>query len=111
MKKEDFYNLHADICKTLSNTRRQAIIDNIRKSEMTVNSLAKKIGIPQANLSQHLAILRVKGVVRAKREGNNTYYSITNPKIIKAYDLISEILKETIQSRNKTVTDVFKYKK
>lgn len=110
MKKEKFYNLHADICKTISNPRRQAIIDNIRKKEMTVNSIAKKTGISQANLSQHLAILRAKGVVSARREGNNTYYSITNPKIIEAYDLISEVLKETIQSRNKTVTDVLDIK-
>lgn len=111
MKKEDFYNLHADICKTISNPRRQAIIDTIRKSEMTVSTLVKKTGISQANLSQHLAILRVKGVVKARREGNNIYYSIVNPKIIEAYDLISEVLRESIQSRNKTVTDVFKYKK
>ena len=111
MKKEDFYNLHADICKTISNPRRQAIIDTIRKSEMTVGTLVKKTGISQANLSQHLAILRVKGVVKARREGNNIYYSITNPKIIEAYDLISEVLRESIQSRNKTVTDVLKYKK
>ena len=111
MKKEDFYNLHTDICKTISNPRRQAIIDTIRKSELTVNALMKKTGIPQANLSQHLAILRVKGVVKARREGNNIYYSITNPKIIEAYDLISEVLRESIQSRNKTVTNVFKYKK
>ena len=110
MKKEDFYNLHADICKTISNPRRQAIIDTIRKSEMTVSTLVKKTGISQANLSQHLAILRVKGVVKARREGNNIYYSITNPKIIEAYDLISEVLRESIQSRNKTVTDVFKHK-
>jgi DNA-binding transcriptional ArsR family regulator len=111
MEKEDFYNLHADICKTISNPRRQAIIDTIRKSEMTVSTLVKKTGISQANLSQHLAILRVKGVVKTRREGNNIYYSITNPKVIEAYDLISEVLRESIQSRSKTITDVFKYKK
>ena len=108
MKKENFYNLHADICKTISNPRRQAIIDTIRKSEMTVSELVKKTGISQANLSQHLAILRTKGVVRARRKGNNIYYSIANPKIIEAYDLISEVLRDAISSRNKTVSDAFK---
>ncbi len=109
MEKEDFYNLHADICKTISNPRRQAIIDTIRRDEMTVNALVKKTGISQANLSQHLAILRAKGVVRTRREGNNIFYSIANPKIIEAYDLISEVLRESIQSKNKTVTDAFNY--
>jgi ArsR family transcriptional regulator len=111
MQKENFYNLHADICKTISNPRRQAIIDTIRKSEMTVSTLVKKTGISQANLSQHLAILRSKGVVRTRREGNNIYYSIANPKIIEAYDLISEVLKESTSSRNKTVTDAFNHKR
>lgn len=109
MQKENFYNLHADICKTISNPRRQAIIDTIRKSEMTVSKLIKKTGISQANLSQHLAILRAKGVVRTRREGNNIYYSIANLKIIKAYDLISEVLRESISFRNKTVTDAFNH--
>jgi ArsR family transcriptional regulator len=111
MQKENFYNLHADICKTISNPRRQAIIDTIRKSEMTVSTLVKKTGISQANLSQHLAILRSKGVVRTRREGNNIYYSIANLKIIEAYDLISEVLKESTSSRNKTVTDAFNHKR
>lgn len=111
MQKENFYNLHADICKTISNPRRQAIIDTVRKSEMTVSTLVKKTGISQANLSQHLAILRSKGVVRTRREGNNIYYSIANPKIIEAYDLISEVLKESTSSRNKTVTDAFNHKR
>ncbi|MDP3012157.1 MAG: metalloregulator ArsR/SmtB family transcription factor [Candidatus Hydromicrobium sp.] len=109
MQKENFYNLHADICKTISNPRRQAIIDTIRKSEMTVSKLIKKTGISQANLSQHLTILRAKGVVRTRREGNNIYYSIANLKIIKAYDLISEVLRESISFRNKTVTDAFNH--
>src|SRR4030042_5528505 len=108
MKKKNFYNLHADICKTISNPRRQAIIDTIRKSEMTVSELVKKTGISQANLSQHLAILRTKGVVHARREGNNIYYSIANLKIIEAYDLISEVLRDATSSRNKTVTEAFK---
>jgi DNA-binding transcriptional ArsR family regulator len=108
MRKENFYNLHADICKTIFNPRRQAIIDTIRRDEMTVSELIKKTEISQANLSQHLAILRAKGVVRTRREGNNIYYSIANLKIIEAYDLISEVLRESISSRNKTVADAFK---
>jgi len=64
-----------------------------------------RTGISQANLSQHLAILRSKGVVSTRREGNNIYYSISNPKIIKAYDLISEVLQEMLLSKQKTVSD------
>jgi ArsR family transcriptional regulator len=101
MKNEKFYDLHADLCKAISNPRRQAIIDTIRDDELTVNEMVKITGIAQANLSQHLTILRAKGVVHTRREGNKVFYSLSNSKIIKAYDLISEVLRETIVSQNK----------
>ncbi len=105
MKKESFYNLHAEMCKTISNPRRQAILDTIRSGEMTVSELIGKTGISQANLSQHLAILRSKGVVKTRRDGNNIYYSLSNIKIIKAYDLISEVLEDSTTSREKTIKE------
>ena len=105
MKKESFYNLHAEMSKTLSNPRRQAILDTIRSDEMTVSELIKNTGISQANLSQHLAILRSKGVVNTRRDGNNIYYSLSNIKIIKAYDLISEVLEDSTSSREKAIRE------
>jgi ArsR family transcriptional regulator len=105
LKKEGFYNLHAEMCKTISNPRRQAILDTIRGSEMTVTELVEKTGVSQANLSQHLAILRSKGVVKTRREGNNIYYSISNIKIIQAYDLISEVLEDSTTSRGKAIKE------
>jgi DNA-binding transcriptional ArsR family regulator len=105
MIKNNFYNLHADICKTISNPNRQAILDMMRSGEITVTELVNKTGISQANLSQHLAILRSKGVVNTRRDGNNIYYSISNLKIIQAYDLISEVLHESFQSKHDTVAE------
>jgi ArsR family transcriptional regulator, virulence genes transcriptional regulator len=105
MIKNNFYNLHADICKTISNPNRQAILDMMRSGEITVTELVNKTGISQANLSQHLAILRSKGVVNTRRDGNNIYYSISNMKIIQAYDLISEVLQESFQSKHDTVVE------
>lgn len=105
MKKENFYNLHAEMCKTIANPRRQAILDTIRNGEMTVSELIEKTGIRQANLSQHLAILRSKGVVSTRRDGNNVHYSLSNLKIIEAYDLISEVLEDSATSRDKTIRE------
>jgi ArsR family transcriptional regulator len=105
LKKEGFYNLHAEMCKTISNPRRQAILDTIRGGELTVSELIERTGISQANLSQHLAILRSKGVVKTRRDGNNIYYSISNIKIIEAYDLISEVLEDSTTSREKAIKE------
>jgi ArsR family transcriptional regulator len=105
MTKSNFYNLHAEICKTISNPNRQAILDNLRDGEMSVTELVNRTGISQANLSQHLSILRSKGVVNTRRDGNNIYYSISNAKIIQAYDLLTEVLQDSYKVKQKAVRD------
>ena len=110
MKNMDFYALHSDVCKTLANPKRQMILDQLREREMTVNELVELTGITQANLSQHLAILRAKGIVATRRQGINVFYSIADPKIIKAFDLISEVLEESIQSQNQAISSAISKK-
>ncbi len=103
MHDEAFYCLHSDICKTLANAKRQMILGALRDDELTVSDIQRQTGIPQATLSQHLALLRTHGVVRARRDGSHMYYSITNPKIIQAFDLITEVMQETLGEQKDTV--------
>ncbi len=105
MKKKDFYLLHSDVCKTLANPKRQEILDSLRENELTVNEIVKRTGISQANLSQHLSIMRTKGIVKTRRDGLNVYYSLSNPKILQAFDLISQLINESLASQTKTVKD------
>jgi DNA-binding transcriptional ArsR family regulator len=111
MKKKDFYLLHSEVCKTLANPKRQEILDNLRQKDMTVNKLVEKTGISQANLSQHLALMRSKGILSTRREGNNVYYSLSNAKIIKAFDLISEVLRDSLRTQSQTVKSAIDRKK
>jgi DNA-binding transcriptional ArsR family regulator len=99
----DFYCLHSDLCKTLANEKRQRILDALRDGELSVSEIQSRTDIPQATLSQHLAILRTKGVVIARREGSHIHYSIANPKIIQAFDLISEVMAEQLDVRKDAV--------
>jgi len=110
MEKKKFYLLHSEICKTLANPKRQEIMDNLRDKEMTVNELVEKTGITQANLSQHLAILRSKGILLTRRDGIHVYYKLSNPKIMQAFDLISEILKDSSDSQAKTINAAIHHK-
>ena len=110
MEKKDFYRMHAEFCKTISNPKRQEILDALRIKEMTVNELIDITGISQSNLSQHLSLLRSKGIVRALRNGTSISYSIVNKKIIKAYDLVSEVLLESLASQNRTVNEALNKK-
>lgn len=100
-----FYCLHSELCKTLANPKRQEILDILRGGERTVNDLVSQTGIPQANLSQHLAILRTKGVLSSRRQGANVYYEIANIKIIQAFDLIAEVMQEQQEKTDKAIDE------
>ncbi|MEW5828259.1 MAG: metalloregulator ArsR/SmtB family transcription factor [Chloroflexota bacterium] len=98
MTEQQLFELHANICQTLANPKRLEIITHLRDSEKTVSELTEAMQISQANLSQHLALMRQKGIVTARREGLNIYYRMSNPKIIKACDLMREVLLENLES-------------
>ncbi|MGB9408035.1 MAG: metalloregulator ArsR/SmtB family transcription factor, partial [Terracidiphilus sp.] len=85
---------------TLFNPKRLKILNALREGEMPVSRILAKMGrIGKANLSQHLAVMRQKGVVAARREGNLIYYRISSPKIIQAYDLMREVLFEQLEGK------------
>jgi DNA-binding transcriptional ArsR family regulator len=98
----DFFCLHSELCKTLANDKRQMILAALRDEELSVSQLAERTGIAQANLSQHLATMRAHDVVRARRDGRSVYYSIANAKLIQAFDLITEVMQESIDRRSHT---------
>jgi ArsR family transcriptional regulator, virulence genes transcriptional regulator len=87
----------AQICKALSDPKRIMIIHALRGGERTVSDLAGELGLAQANLSQHLALLRDRGLVVAQRRGNNVYYSLTSPRIVEACDLVRQVLVEQLE--------------
>jgi ArsR family transcriptional regulator len=98
---ENIFELHADVCKVFSNGKRLEILNTLRDKEMTASELIEKIRLSKANLSQHMSILKLKGVVVSRREGLNIFYRISNPKIIQACDLMREVLLEQLQEKGK----------
>ena len=88
------YELHADMCKVLAHAKRIELIYLLQEKEMHVDELAAEMGVSKANVSQHLAKLREKGVVCRRKEGLKAYYQICNPKLIKACELMKEIMLE-----------------
>ncbi len=95
------FEMHAEICMTLGSATRIEILNALRDEEKTVTEIVKKLGIRQANVSQHLAILRQRRVVTTKKKGTNIYYRVANPKIIQALDLMSQVLIEQLKESEK----------
>ena len=89
---EELYEKHAEICKTLSNPKRLEIINLLRVRERNVNELVKLAKISQSNISQHLTILRQNNLVLTKRKGKQIYYKLAYPEMIKACDIMKNIL-------------------
>ena len=95
----ELYKNHAEICKVFSNPTRLMILDLLRDKEMSVTELIERTKLSQANISQHLSIMKSKGIVVSNRNGKNIYYKLANQKIIKAFDLIREVLIEKLKKR------------
>jgi len=88
------YEMHADMCQALSNKYRLAIMHTLKDGEKCVSDLAAELGISVHNVSQHLRVLRERLLVRPRKEGQTVYYSVTNPKFVRACALIREALLE-----------------
>ena len=101
--KKFIFGFQADICRTLGNAKRLEIIEALSEGELNVTELAERLGIRKSNASQHLAILRSKGLIVARREGLNIYYSIENPKVITACGMMREVLLEKLEKGGKLV--------
>ena len=101
------FHLHAEICKTLASAKRLEILNILRDKEMAAGEIVKRMGIPKANVSQHLTLMRNAGILDARRDGVCMYYRSSNPKVIKACDLMREVLVE----RHTQMEQVFKKQK
>jgi len=100
---KELYEIHAEICKVFSNPTRLEILNLLRDKELSVTELIERTKLNQANISQHLSIMKSKGIVTSNRKGKNIYYKLTNPKIVKAFDIIKEVLTERLKKNGKIV--------
>ncbi len=95
--RDEFYQLHAHLCKALAHPTRLLIIDELRYGPRSVSELVERIGLRQSNLSQHLGILREQRLVVARREGQVVYYSLRDPRVTKAFDLLRQVLRSVLK--------------
>lgn len=80
----------AGIFHALAHPTRIAIVDELRDGELNAGSLASRLDVEQANLSQHLAVLRARQVVVNRRVGNQVLYSVRDPVLFRVLDLLRQ---------------------
>ena len=64
----------ASIFHALAHPTRIAIVEALRDGEISARAIQERLGVEQANLSQHLAILRSRQIVTSRKEGNQVFY-------------------------------------
>ncbi len=85
---ESLRRFKADIFQALAHPTRIAIIELLGEREVSAGDLMAKLGIEQANVSQHLTVLRAKRLVANRKEGNQVFYSVRDPIINKVLALM-----------------------
>jgi ArsR family transcriptional regulator, virulence genes transcriptional regulator len=105
---ESILKLQADICKVFANDKRLEIINLLKDKEMSNSELMQKTGLAKVNISQHMNVLKTKGVVLVRREGIQLYYRIANPKIVQACGLMREVLVEQLVEKEKMASRLVK---
>ncbi len=94
-----FFELQADICQTLANPKRLQILNLLKGGELSVRVMVGALEIAKPNLSQHLAVMRQKGILATRREGTTIYYRLATPHIVEACRVMRQVLLEALAER------------
>ena len=89
---EKLFNIQEETLKVLANSKRLEIIQLLGHGELSVTQMVDMLGLRQANLSQHLSLLRQAKLVVTRRKGVSIYYQLTDPAIADACALIRQFL-------------------
>ncbi len=91
-REEQLYRLQADLCQVLAEPTRLKLLSLLGEKPRPVKDLVEVTGERQAKISQHLAIMRQRGIVRAGRAGTEVHYSLADPHILEACRITREVL-------------------
>jgi DNA-binding transcriptional ArsR family regulator len=81
----------ADAMQAMAHPLRMKILCLVGNNELMVQEIVEGVGTSQSNVSQHLAILKVRGLLVSRREANKVLYRIEDPRILKMIALTREI--------------------
>jgi len=96
---QEITTLHADICSALADPNRILILYALNEGPKNVSELVEELGISQPTTSRHLNVLRERGLVIARRDGQAVVNSLVNPLVIEALDLLRAVLASNLRSR------------
>lgn len=80
----------AEFCGILGNTHRIQIVWALGNRELTVSEIAEEIDTSMQNTSQHLRLMKNKGVLQSRRDGREIYYRVADSKFTRICPVITK---------------------
>jgi ArsR family transcriptional regulator len=74
--------------KAMSHPLRLKILCTLADQELSVQEIVDAVGTSQSNISQHLAILRDKGIIASRKNANRVFYRVGDSRILKLIDMM-----------------------
>lgn len=81
----------AGLLRLLSNEKRLMMLCQLADGELSVGEIQSRVGLSQSALSQHLALLREKGIVATRRESQTIYYRIVDHAAMRVIETLAEL--------------------
>lgn len=89
--KQEHIELAARSLKAIAHPLRLKILCVIGDEEACVQQIVDAVGTSQSNISQHLAILREKGVLQTRKDANRVFYRVTDPRTLQLVSLMRDV--------------------
>jgi DNA-binding transcriptional ArsR family regulator len=102
-REEQLYRLQADLCRVLAEPTRLRLLSLLGERPRAVKDLVEATGERQAKISQHLAIMRQRGIVHTQRVGTEIHYSLTDSRILEACRITREVLLQQLTQQGHLV--------
>jgi DNA-binding transcriptional ArsR family regulator len=94
---DEITTMQAEVLRTLASPRRLEILHRLAAGPCEVGRLAETLGMSQPSASQHLAVLRVSGLVEADRDGREVRYRLADPDVMVACDIMRRVLERRLR--------------
>lgn len=97
--REELEELTAGVCRALSDPKRLMILYALADHPLAVGELAELLEVSASNVSQHLGLLRDRGLVDAEREANRVIYTLRDRRVIEAIDTLRAVMSDELDRR------------
>ncbi len=77
--------------KAIAHPLRLKILCTLGNEEISVQDIVEQVGTSQSNISQHLAILRDKGILTARKDANRVYYRVGDQRTLRLIGMMREV--------------------